>query len=248
MVFLITAFPTTIHTRKMTGNNILISDVQHGTTKPQKVKNRRYRKFLDRNEIDLIEPKELADILDHVSGDNEIQGRAMIIAAYLTGARPNEYLRIKAKHIVKKGNYLIIDLKPSKNGLPRKFHVSLKKKSTRKFLDELYSYSHSLHPEAYIFNDFIAKRYQYYKPKKGDIKRYIRITDKLNYWFKKWFKDLPEPINPYILRHNRWSSMAEKGAPLEIIRQLKGSKDMRSVFPYLHMSSKMAKSGAKYLD
>ena len=213
-------------------------------TKPRRVKNSRYRQFLDKNEINIMGFDEFGSLINCISGTREIEGRAFCIALFLTGARPNEVLRIRGKDIEKKGSYIVIALKASKGGLPRKMFISRNKANTKEITRELYKYSRSMHSDAYIFNSFISRRKTLRKGKTGKITTYIRITDRLNYWFNKWFDG---EINPYFFRHNRFSSMAENGADLELIRQIKGAKGMSSVFPYLHLSTKKAKSAAKYI-
>jgi len=39
---------------------------------------------------------------------------------------------------------------------------------------------------------------------------------------------------PYNFRHTRFTLLAERGESLQKIQHIKGSADMRSVFPYLH--------------
>ena len=84
--------------------------------------------------------------------------------------------------------------------------------------------------------------------KKGNERSRLECTNKLRWYFKKWFAFVPGGITPYFLRHNRFSKLSEKGASLEEIRQIKGSKSFNSVFPYLHLSAKTAKSIAKKID
>lgn len=237
------------------GNNLSnpvreFEDAQNDSRKAVKVKNKRYRQFLDKNEIELLGTDEFDYILDCLNEDNhKMEARSLNIAMYLTGARPNEVLRLKAKDVRKSSNYYIFSLKGSKNGLPRKIHISTKNRSLNRYAKELFLYANGLHPEAYIFHNFISKRYIPYKKKNGEYKRYVQITNNLTYWFSKWFKDMDDKkITPYFYRHNRFSSMMENGADWEMVRQIKGAKSVSSVMPYAHMSAKSAKTASKYLS
>lgn len=82
---------------------------QHYTTKAVKIKNKRYRQFLDSNEIDLIGSDEFDTILDYVDDEkNKLQARAFLIVLYVTGGRPNEVLRMRSKDVKKSSNYYIL--------------------------------------------------------------------------------------------------------------------------------------------
>lgn len=210
----------------------------------QRIKNKHYRQFLDEGIIHTLTEDDLHAALDNVTGKHQRQGRSLIICMYYTGARPVEALQLKARHISKRGSYVLVRLAASKHGLPRTPHLQYK----RPLVKEFYQYARSLFQEMYLFHNYRTKYTRKRLTKKG-IKEYVEITDGLRYWFKKWFKNVTdEPIPPYYLRHNRFSKLSEAGATMEEIRILKGSKTFTSVTPYLHMSSRAAKKLAKKME
>lgn len=209
-----------------------------------KIKNKHYKKFLTEGIIDIIEETDINKALENITGKNRIMGRSLLIALYLTGARPAEILELKPKHIKKEARYITIQLKTLKKGLARKIYL----KKDNKLAKELYQYSQTLFPELTMFHAYKNHYAQTYQTKKGK-KTIITTTSLLRYHLQRWFKNVTEePITPYYLRHNRFSKLSQKGATYEQIRQLKGAKTLNSVTPYLHMSRKTATATAKLID
>lgn len=207
----------------------------------QKVKNPNYRKFLDTALIDTISEDQIKQALKNVTGKNRIQGRALLIALYYTGARPNEVLQLKAKDITRDKSYIALSLPASKGGLPRVIHLPYK----NPLVKELYNYSRGQFVNMYIFWAFKNKYVRRVKTKKG-VKIRIDTTDRLRYYFNKWFAGVVKGgIPPYFLRHNRFTKLAIAGVSDREIRIIKGSKSMDSVTPYIHLSSEMSKRNAK---
>jgi site-specific recombinase XerD len=88
-----------------------------------------------------------------------------------------------------------------------------------------------------------------YIDKSGKIREYIETTSKLRYHIPKWFEDvIPDSINPYYLRHNRFSKMSLKGASVQDIKNMKGAKSIASAEYYIHMNTKKAKQLARMND
>lgn len=199
----------------------------------KKIKNERYRQFLDNGLIEFLEEENLEEALNRVKGKNIKEGRALIIAMYFTGARPIEILNIKSKDITKDKSYVKIKVPASKNGLPRTLFFSYKNKHIR----ELYDFAITIFDEMFCFYNF-RSHYKREVITKNGIKERIEITDSLRYHFNKWFNG---DINPYFLRHNRFSKLIEAGCTAREVQFMKGSKTMASVEPYLHMSTSMAK-------
>lgn len=168
---------------------------------------------------------------------HKLQARALIITLYFTGARPNEVLRIKSGDIARQDNYITVKLLASKNGMPRTVFLNPK----NILVKELYNYAVTLPPDMFLFYNFTNK---YTRTIKG--KEYNSNSDRLRYHFKQWFDGIID-INPYYLRHNRFSKLAEAGATMEQIRLLKGSKTFESISPYIHLSTESAKKLSKYL-
>ena len=208
------------------------------------VDNPNYRKFLDEGIIKIINEENINTALQNVRGRNVREGRVLIIVLYYTGGRPVEVLELRGSSITRDGGYVIIDIKAAKKGLPRKIYLQYNKPLVK----ELWEYSKLIHPDMYLFYHYRGN-YKNSKMLKKEIKEYIETTAKLRYYFKKWFDGVVEGgINPYYLRHNRFSKMAEKNIPFEHIRLMKGSKSPGGVVPYIHMSSEMAKKNAKKID
>lgn len=202
------------------------------------IKNKLYRKFLDEGIIQTLSPEDLDKALKRVTGKNTIAGRSLLIDLYYTGGRPVEVLEHKGKNIYKLGRYIVIKFEETKKkGVPRSIYLLY----SNPHVKELYKYASSLMPEMFLFWAFKGK----YKVKKGK-KEYISTTDKLRYYFKIWFDFLGEDaINPYYLRHNRFSKVSEAGATPTNIMLMKGAKSLDSVRPYLHMSTHEAKKMAR---
>lgn len=208
----------------------------------QRITNPNYRKFLDKGEIETIGREELKRALANVKGKHTKEGRSLLILLYFSGARPNEALRVKSEDIERDNSYVTVQLPGSKGGLARKIYLSY----TDEFVKELYQYSKGLFPGQYCFFHFQNHYKRTTLSKKGEIKEYDSIADKLRYHFKKWFAGVvPDGIPPYFLRHNRFSKMSEEGASPEEMRLIKGSRTFESISPYVHLSSKAAKSAAR---
>jgi site-specific recombinase XerD len=211
----------------------------------RRIKNVNYRKFLDDGYIKILSEADINKALLNVKGKNLSAGRSLLIILYFTGCRPVEALNIKAKDLKKEGNYIIVQLKGSKRGLPRPVYLPLK----NPMIKELYDYSLKCYPEVLLFYSFRNNYLRTSINKKGDVRTRNEITDKLRYYMRLWFDNVIEGgIPPYYLRHNRFSKLAQKDASLESIRQLKGSRTLNSVMPYLHLSSKTAKEIGRKLD
>lgn len=212
-----------------------------------RIKNKNYRQFLDLGIINLLTADQIKQALANVTGRYVLEGRALICAGYLTGARPIEYLSLRGKDIRKEKSYFVAQLSGSKGGKPRPIYMQNK----NPFAKELYDFALGVFPEAYLFNNFRS----YYpktvkvKLKDGNTKyiEYVEITSKLRYHFAKWFKHLEGSISPYFLRHNRFSSLSNKGVKDEDLIQLKGSKTIQSIQSYKHLSTKAAKDLARFI-
>lgn len=209
-----------------------------------KIKNINYKRFIESGQIIYIEEAHLREALGNIKGKHQQEGRALVITLYYTGARPNEVLSLYGEDISKEGAYIKIRLPASKRGLPRIFFIPYKLELAK----ELYIYSRGIFPKMLLFRNFRNNYIRNSVTKKGVPKQYTSTADKLRYYFSKWFDSVIEGgINPYYLRHNRFSSLSEAGVPLETLRQLKGAKSINSVYPYLHLSSFGSKGAARKL-
>lgn len=215
---------------------------QEPKPKKQKIKNPNYRAFLDSGIINILSEEHILRALANIKGRYVRESRALLIALYYTGGRPNEVLRLTGKDIAKVRHYVTVSLKGSKHGMPRTVYLPYKSELVK----ELYLYGISCFADAFIFFHF-QNKYKRFKPnKKGILKEYIDISDKLRYHFSKWFSGvIPDSIPPYYLRHNRFSKLIQSGASMEDIMLLKGSKKLDSVRPYMHMSSERAEKLSK---
>ena len=199
-----------------------------------KIVNERYKEFLEKGSIELFTIDELDKALVKVSNSKYgEQARCFLIVLYYTGARPVELLQLKPTNFAKKKTYLTIHIPTAKRGVPRIISIPL----ARKYAKELWKYASSLFEDIYIFYDLANKRTRTYTTKRGVIKQYTIVTDRVYYLIKKWVG-----VNPYFFRHSRMSALSQNGADMNELRQFKGAKSFDSVYPYLHMSSKMSQS------
>ncbi len=212
-----------------------------------KITNKNYRRFFDEGIITTLTEDNIRTALGNVHGKHSREGKALILILYYTGARPNEVLNLRGKDVVKDDNYIVIRMKGSKGGLPRPIYLPYKNELVR----EIHKYSIGVFPDMLLFYNFRSENQRYitWKLQSGEIrgKEYIESTHKLRYHFKKWFESVIDgSITPYFLRHNKFSTLAEKGVSMGDIMNLKGAKTLASVKPYTHMSTKAAKALAKY--
>lgn len=206
------------------------------------ITNPHYRKFLDKGEIDLVTPEQIKAALSNITGKNTRAGRSLLIALYYTGARPNEILSILGKDIDTDGKHITIQTPASKRGLPRKIYLP-----KNELTEELLKYARTTFPELPLFKPYISTYTRIRTTKKGASEN-TEKTDKLRYYFAKWFKGVIEPPPPpYFMRHNRFSQLSANGASTEQIRLIKGAKTPASVTPYIHLSSAEAKKTSKLI-
>lgn len=213
----------------------------------QKIKNKRYRKFLDHGEIDYINRELLEEALENIGSPHRQQKRAALIMLYLTGCRPVELLNIKANDVekTKYGHYVMVRVPASKNGLARTLYL----KRSDDLVKEFFSYVKTVYPDFLLFAELRSEYTRYVKTKNGEIKKRIEITDSFRYHVKKWFTGVvKDPIPPYFLRHNRLSQLSEQGVDMKTLQMFKGAKSSDSVDPYLHLSSDRAKKAAKHIE
>jgi integrase len=216
-----------------------------------KIKDERYKEFLEKGSINLFSMDELDKGLK-VAGQSKFgrMARAFLITLYYTGARPVEILQLKPTNFEKKKTYLTIQIPTAKRGVPRVVSIPF----ARKYAKELWQYTESLFEDIYVFYDLISRRNRVYKPKQEQSNKYgksyiyhegekeakkdtvnVVITDRVYYYVKKW-----TGVNPYFLRHSRMSALSQNGADMNELRQFKGAKSFDSVYPYLHMSSQVS--------
>jgi len=212
------------------------------------IKNLRYRQFLDTGMFESITENDLNKALLNVKGikgKHIKEARALLIGLYYTGCRPNELLKLKSNDVkTDDQSYYCILMKGSKGGLPRTIYLQKRKPLIKEFSE----YCLSLPPGMYAFFHYRDNYVRLRNNKKGEERNRLECTNRLRWYFKQWFNFIPGGITPYFLRHNRFSKLAEKGASLEEIRQIKGSKTFNSIYPYLHLSSKTAKQVAKKIE
>jgi site-specific recombinase XerD len=209
----------------------------------KRIKNRLYNEFLAGRMIQILREPDIMKALSNVKGKYVQQARALIITLYLTGARPSEILELRSKDISKTGQELTLTVKGVKGGKDRLIVISSDKLGRM-----IWDYKTKVYSEMYLFFAFRGYYLRKTVNKKGEQKNYTETSYRLRYWFKQWFDFLDvEGIPPYYLRHNRFSALAEAGATVQDIKQLKGSKTLDSVEPYLHMSIHQARQISKLI-
>jgi len=217
-----------------------------------KVKNEKYQAFLKGELMETITRTEFDELLERVKHPQQDQARCLAILIWMTAARPSEILRLTGKDFVKERSYLIIKIKGSKGGFARP--IPLPYKDT--LVKEVWGYVKDKFPEMFVFWAFRSsskKRKATVKIKKkmpdGTIgetvkeyqKEYPNLSNKLIYWFNRWFG-----IPPYYFRHNRCTLVAEK-EDIEKVRLLKGAKSYNSTLRYMHQTARTTKKISKLL-
>lgn len=210
-----------------------------------KILNKPYRDFLDNGLIKTLGPEDLKLILSNIKVKEPryvAEGRSLVICLYYTGARPSEILELRAKDFTLEGSYLVIRVPGKKRGLTRPVYLQ---KSVPD-IAELHKFTRKYHPDYLIFWHYRSPYVREVTLKNGEVRTYVETTSYLRNRFKLWTRGvLSDELTPYYLRHNRFSKLAEQGATAEDIRQLKGSRSLSSVLPYLHLSALQAKKIAR---
>ena len=62
------------------------------------VKNQFYKEFLDGFLLNEISRTDIIKVIDNINNQHQEQARTLVIIAWTTGARPNEYLRLTPEH------------------------------------------------------------------------------------------------------------------------------------------------------
>lgn len=185
-------------------------------------KDQRLKDFKEKGTIETISYEQFQQLIRPI-GDKPT--RLLFMFLYFTGARPSELRTIIAKDVVKKGKTLWIKVPTSKHGRERNIPFSLAKFSE---LNELLEWNDHLLPDQYMFPIMALKQ---------QIRHFISSR------FKKHGLNIPL----YFLRHNRFSLLAEHGATPEQIKYFKGAKSLRSVEPYMHLSTQMQKKIQRFI-
>lgn len=211
--------------------------------KHQKVKNINYRKFLDQNMIQFLTTDQIDAALNRTTGRYKEQAKSLILVLYYTGGRPIEVLNLQAKSFHKDGQYLKINMPSSKRGLPRMLSFPMK----WGYVKIIYNYVKNMPDELMVFFKYRCNSKRTIVRKDGRTIERIRTSDRLLYYFKKWFIDIEGNITPYFMRHNRISRNIAKGMSLEDARKYKGSKTISGVMPYAHFTEKQSEKWSKYV-
>jgi len=225
-----------------------------------KVTNEYYKAFLDGYLITEITRQDILKVLQEMQHKHQEQAETLIILAWATGARPNEYLRLTPDNFSRSTDFLEIKMPSSKGSSKRT--VSLPRFTKTGAVDPLtekvFLYQRKLFPKQYLFWFFRseAKRNgvtKKYTRKDGTVvekhydKTYDELSSKLRYYFPKWFDILfPKGVPPYYLRHNRATKVLEK-AGREATIETFGWKKEETLKKYAHKTKKMRKKISKAL-
>lgn len=184
--------------------------------------------------------------------DAEKPARIACILLWMTGARPNEVLRLKAGDFTRTSAHLIVQMPGSKGGNSRPIRLPL----NDKLVVEIDNFVKDKYPEWMVFwqiqsraikngttRSFKSKGLngeEVRKAKRYD-RKYLDISAKFAKSFRQWF-DTPV----YYLRHNRFTVAAEK-LSVNDLKDLKGAKSEHSLIKYMHHTEKAGKRIAKEL-
>jgi integrase len=217
-----------------------------------KIKNKNYEEFIKKGIIKTINREQIDLVIKNIKHKYATHYKYYIMLLYLTGARPKELLLLTAKDFNQEANFLKIRIPGLKRGVTRTIFLSLKDP----IIKEISNWTKNHYPEIILFWPLISDKKKVIIIKKnvnGEQKTYERtyhdMTNKIYYWFKKFFSIIDEAnsFSPYYLRHNRFSRLSEDDVSMQDIMVLKGGKSMESVRPYIHMSSNKAKKLSKKL-
>ena len=222
------------------------------TKRKGKITNTYYKAFLDGYLLEQITRNDIITVLNNIQHQYLNQARCLLIIAWSTGSRPNEYLRLTPEHFNKTKPFLEIKMPGSKGSESRIISLpyTLENGTTDPLTKEVHEYVRSLFPTQYLFWFFRsnAKRHgvtKKYKKKNGETvtKNYTKIYDelgaKLRYYFPKWFEIIfPEGVPPYYLRHNRTTTLMET-AGREATMMNQGWKSEITLKRYTHKTKKM---------
>lgn len=224
------------------------------------VKNPNYLRFKSEGIIEYVTENHIREAIKNIDKctlkRRREEAKALLIVMYYTGCRPAEALLMKSKDCVKDGAYLKLTVKTLKRGRARVIWLSF-----RKFplIKHLWEWHLKKYHEEFLFRSFQGqyKNHQEWDKKiilkdsstgeeieqKSRVKRdYILIAQKLPYYFKRWFDGVfTDGVNPYYLRHNKFSKLAESGASDRDLMIMKGSRSYNSIEYYIHRSEKRGK-------
>lgn len=206
-----------------------------------KINNLKYRNFLDGKFIEFIDEPHIKEVINSISGKNALEARSLIILAYYSGARPEEYLSLKPSDFEIKNKWLYVKIPTLKGGVSRIVLLDTKKE----LIASLCAYIKTVFPTNYLFMHFRGNYVYRVTTSSGVVKEYPCHSYKLRYFFEKWFSG---DINPYYLRHNRMSKLSAAGTSMQDLQQFKGAKTLASVAAYLHVNTDSAKRIAKKND
>lgn len=225
------------------------------------VKNQYYKEFLDGFLLNEISRQDIIKVVDSIVHQHTEQARALVIIAWTTGARPNEYLRLTPEYFSRSADFLEIKMPSSKGSsariisLPRYYKDS---KEDDPLTKEVFEYQRTLFPKQWLFWFFRSDAIRYgvtkkYKNKDGKTvekhydKIYNQLSKKLPYYFSKWFDCLfPDGVPPYYLRHNRATKVYEavgSGGTMETF----GWRKEETMKKYMHKTKKMREEIGKAL-
>lgn len=217
--------------------------------KKNKIKNKFYKEFIETGIIQTINKTDFKKVLDNVEHRQTEQCKNLLRVLFYTGCRPKEALMLKAKDFKQEGKYCKVIIPSVKRGVSRTIFLNLSDPE----INTLFDWTQKHYPEIILFWVLKSNKTRTNikaKLKNGVTKTYTDVyedtTNNLRHWFKKWFNVLdPDGHTPYFLRHNHFSRLSEAGASMEDIMMVKGARSIESVRPYLHMSTRKAKSIAK---
>lgn len=221
-----------------------------------KTNDKNYLDFLAGKTFVTVPRKTFAEKLEHVRYVNKTDAnkpaRIACILLWMTGARPNEVLRLKAGDFTRTAAHLIVQMPGSKGGNPRPIRLPI----SDKLVIEIDDFVRDKYPEWVVFwqiqsrsvkngttRSFKSKNpegKEVWKSKRYE-KKYPDVAAKFAKSFRLWF-DMPV----YYLRHNRFTVAAEK-LSINDLRDLKGAKTEVSLMKYMHHTEKAGKRIAKEL-
>lgn len=212
-----------------------------------RITNEAYKKLFQEGEIDLFPPEKFHELLDKITLRNHPdlakQYRYFLIILYWSGRRPVEILELKGKDVGRSAQYVTVFFHTVKKGEPSRLFFNTH------FIPEIREFrewtTHGF-PEMFLFQGLrsgnTAKVRWKGRGNQPMEKIYFRPTHNLWYYIRKWFG-----VPPYFFRHNRLSSMANKGASLLQLKHQKGAKSVKSVEVYVRIAGGVAaKEAAKF--
>jgi len=164
------------------------------------------------------------EVLEFIKyNDFSLRNQALIALLWLTGARIQEILNLTKEDIIIDEDYIKIRLQTLKKR---------RKENENKFMISHRIVEFSKKNNNKVIALCLDILEQYYN--QADFKLFkIKQRQARNIINKTTQETIQKRLAPHHFRHSRFTFLAEKNIPINLLLHLKGSSDLRSIVPYL---------------